>query len=572
MPDSGLAIVGKYRILDLVGEGAMGVVYRGVDTVLNRTVALKVMSESVARQQDLRDRFLREAQAAGSLQHPNVVTIYDFGEIDGHLFIAMEYVEGVDLERLLAAREPLTLQQRLDIGIDILTGLCYAHRHGIVHRVVKPANIRITEDGRAKVMDFGVAYLDSSKMTQTGMMMGTPSYMAPEQVVGGKITPATDVFAMGSVLYELLTGARPFEGNTLHNTLYKIVSEEPPPIREVMPGLPAALERIIRKALQKDPEQRYQDALEMADELAGVRAELDAENRTSSTVSLRRSVETAIASRVRERVRKRTVKVVAGLLLLASVVGSAVWLGTRDPAVPAPITMASADSAPVVSLPPASEPAGAAADTQRDTATRQLGSTETEVPARTATPSRQAAADAGAAAPRRTEPPPPAPRQEPRQEPRQIAPAPVTDTAIPAETARATPSIQLPRANVPVPQPPPAETNPVQAPEIPDSTLIGSAVASYARAIEAGDLAAIRRVYPSITAQQQQSFEQFFEATSELRVTFRLTNVSISGSTADARVMGEYAWQTTRGPQRQPVDFSATLRKDDDVWRFVSVR
>jgi serine/threonine-protein kinase len=261
MPDSGLAIVGKYRILDLVGEGAMGVVYRGVDTVLNRTVALKVMSESVARQQDLRDRFLREAQAAGSLQHPNVVTIYDFGEIDGHLFIAMEYVEGVDLERLLAAREPLTLQQRLDIGIDILTGLCYAHRHGIVHRDVKPANIRITEDGRAKVMDFGVAYLDSSKMTQTGMMMGTPSYMAPEQVVGGKITPATDVFAMGSVLYELLTGARPFEGNTLHNTLYKIVSEEPPPIREVMPGLPVALERIIRKALQKDPEQRYQDAL-----------------------------------------------------------------------------------------------------------------------------------------------------------------------------------------------------------------------------------------------------------------------------------------------------------------------
>jgi hypothetical protein len=123
-----------------------------------------------------------------------------------------------------------------------------------------------------------------------------------------------------------------------------------------------------------------------------------------------------------------------------------------------------------------------------------------------------------------------------------------------------------------VPQPPPAEPNPVQAPEIPDSTLIGSAVASYARAIEAGDLAAIRRVYPSITPQQQQSFEQFFEATSDLRVTFRMTNVSINGSSADARVMGEYAWQTTRGPQRQPVDFSATLRKDGDAWRFVSVR
>jgi hypothetical protein len=155
---------------------------------------------------------------------------------------------------------------------------------------------------------------------------------------------------------------------------------------------------------------------------------------------------------------------------------------------------------------------------------------------------------------------------------RQTAPAPATDTAIPAETARSTPSIQLPRANVPVPQPPPAEPNPVQAPAIPDSTLISSAVASYARAIEAGDLAAIRRIYPSITPQQQQSFEQFFEATSDLRVTFRMTNVSINGSTADARVTGEYAWQTTRGPQRQPVDFSATLRKDGDAWRFVSVR
>jgi serine/threonine-protein kinase len=134
MRDSGLAIVGKYRILDLVGEGAMGVVYRGVDTVLNRTVALKVMSEAVARQQDLRDRFLREAQAAGSLQHPNVVTIYDFGEVDGHLYIAMEYVDGIDLERMLAAHEPLTIHQRLDIAIDVLNGLSYAHRHGIVRR------------------------------------------------------------------------------------------------------------------------------------------------------------------------------------------------------------------------------------------------------------------------------------------------------------------------------------------------------------------------------------------------------------------------------------------------------
>jgi serine/threonine-protein kinase len=564
MPDSGLAIVGKYRILDLVGEGAMGVVYRGVDTVLNRTVALKVMSESVARQQDLRDRFLREAQAAGSLQHPNVVTIYDFGEIDGHLFIAMEYVEGMDLERMLAAREPLTLQQRLDIAIDILTGLCFAHRHGIVHRDVKPANIRITEDGRAKVMDFGVAYLDSSKMTQTGMMMGTPSYMAPEQVVGGKITAATDIFAMGSLLYELLTGARPFEGTTLHNTLYKIVSEDPPPIREVMPGLPTALEAVVKKALEKDPDRRYQDALEMADALAAVRAALDAENRTSSTVSLRRSVETAIAAQVKDRMRRRTIAVVAAMLLLAAVVGGAAWIGMREGSdadrialaepggdtleVRAPVT-SPAQPADDTAAPAAQQSGGPATISERSTAT-QPAATETQRPVQ-----------------RRPEAPPVV---QPRPQQRQVAPT--ADTNVPAETARALPPIELPRTPVTAPPPAPVVTNPVPAPELSDTTLIGHAVASYARAIESRDIAAIRRVYPAMTPQQQQSFEQFFDATSDLRVTFRVTGIAIAGSTADTQVSGTYAYQTSGRAQQQPVSFSATLRKDGGVWRFVAVR
>ena len=145
--------IGKYQILDLVGEGAMGVVYRATDSVLNRTVAVKVMSDAIARQGDLRDRFLREAQAAGALQHPTVITIFDFGEVENHLFIAMEFVEGVDLEQLLASRQPLTLQAKLDLAIDVLNGLAYAHKRGIVHRDIKPANIRITEEGRAKIME-----------------------------------------------------------------------------------------------------------------------------------------------------------------------------------------------------------------------------------------------------------------------------------------------------------------------------------------------------------------------------------------------------------------------------------
>ena len=201
MADASISAIGKYRIIELVGEGAMGVVYRAHDSVLDRNVAIKVMNESIARQDDLRKRFLHEAQAAASLQHPNVVCIYDLGESDGHLYIAMEFIQGVDLERLIELAEPLSLQARLDIIIDVLTGLSFAHKRGIVHRDIKPANIRVAEDGRAKIMDFGVAHLASSSMTSTGSILGTPTYMAPEQITEGKTSPATDIFAVGGVLY-----------------------------------------------------------------------------------------------------------------------------------------------------------------------------------------------------------------------------------------------------------------------------------------------------------------------------------------------------------------------------------
>src|SRR5689334_18441324 len=184
MTERHLTRIGKYEVECVIGEGSMGVVYRAIDPLINRRVAIKVMADAVAQDAGLRSRFLREAQAAGSLQHPNVVTVYDFGEVNDHLYIAMEFVAGEDLEALLARRAPLTLPAKLDIAIDVLTGLAYAHRHGIVHRDVKPANIRIGEDGRAKIMDFGVARLEQSNVTQTGMMVGTPSYMAPEQVTG----------------------------------------------------------------------------------------------------------------------------------------------------------------------------------------------------------------------------------------------------------------------------------------------------------------------------------------------------------------------------------------------------
>ena len=358
--------IGKYHILELVGEGAMGVVYKAHDSVLDRTVAVKVMNDAIARQDELRTRFLREAQAAASLQHPNVVSIYDLGEVDGHLYIAMEFVQGADLEALMREHEPLSLQEKLDIVIDILSGLAYAHKRGIVHRDIKPANIRIAEDGRAKLMDFGVAHLTSSKLTSTGASLGTPVYMSPEQITGGKATPATDVFAVGAVLYELLTGLKPFDAQTLQALFYKILTEKPTPIREVMPGLPSALDHIVEKAMAKDALQRYQSALDMANDLSGVRAMLSGPSYPSS-VSLSATVEHAIR-RSKQAARVRTVRreLVAGGVLVTVALVALAWsqLGKSDtrtptmvssatPAAKAADSVAGAPAAPAtVTLPP----------------------------------------------------------------------------------------------------------------------------------------------------------------------------------------------------------------------------
>src|SRR5256885_2878073 len=304
MADPKIPDIGKYHIIELIGEGAMGVVYKATDSVLDRTVAIKVMNESIARQEDLRKRFLHEAQAAASLQHPNVVSISDMGDVDGHMFIAMEFVDGVDLEKLLELGQPLSLQAKLDIVIDVLTGLTFAQRRGIVYRDFKPANIRVTEDGRAKIMDFGVAHLASSSMTSSGSLRGARSYMAPEQITEGKTSPQTDIFAVGGVLYQLLTLLKPFDAPSLQNLFFRIITEKPRRVSEVMPGLPPALDRIVEKAMAKEPADRYSSALEMANELSAVRAKLSGPAYPES-VSLTASVSSAIEM-ARKKTRNRT--------------------------------------------------------------------------------------------------------------------------------------------------------------------------------------------------------------------------------------------------------------------------
>src|SRR5690349_2224955 len=236
--------VGKFELHELIGEGAMGAVWKAYDSVIRRYVALKLLSRA-GRTADARDRFLREARAAGALQHPNIVTLYELGEADRQLFIAMELVDGSDLSSYIALREPLALERKLDIVIEVLQGLSYAHERGVIHRDIKPSNVRIASDGSVKIMDFGIARLQSAEVTGSGAIVGTPTYMAPEQITNGAITPATDLFAVGCVLYELLAYRKPFEGETVHRVLYQVLTTDPKPRRTIAVSIPAALELLL---------------------------------------------------------------------------------------------------------------------------------------------------------------------------------------------------------------------------------------------------------------------------------------------------------------------------------------
>jgi len=608
MTDPKIPDIGKYRIVELVGEGAMGVVYKAVDSLLNRTVAIKVMNDAIARQDELRARFLREAQAAASLQHPNVVSIYDLGEVDGHLYIAMEYVPGADLETIVKDKDaPLTLQQKLDVVIDVLTGLSFAHKRGIVHRDIKPANIRISEDGRAKIMDFGVAHLASSKLTSTGASLGTPSYMAPEQITGGKTTPATDIFAVGAVLYELLTGELPFDAASMQNLFFKILTEEARPVRELTTGLPTALERVVQKAMMKDGAARYQNALEMANDLSAVRASLSGPSHPAS-VSLSATVEHAIRhSRQTAAVKTRRrelagagVLVAVAILVLAgtqltrlrksddassddstverhdtTAAASSVPAGERTPAVAAASPTPAAAPTPVQPAPSVSAPAPAASAPKSDvTSARRRADSLARVAAARAQQQRQSKPAATERDTRAPVNPPTLPAPQTKSAPPlNVQPQPVTPpVTLPAPSVQQAQS--TPPRTAPAPVSPPTEA-PVAAPPPGPATAadVAPVFESYARAIEARDIAAIRRVYPGLTADQQRGFEQFFEAARKLDVTFRVASVEGSATTTEARVNGTYQYESSSGRvERQPVSFVATLRRDGSSWRLVSLR
>jgi predicted Ser/Thr protein kinase len=458
--------IGRYQILGELGRGAMGVVYRAQDPTIGRSVAIKTIKVAEltddAERGRLRERLFREAQSAGLLSHPGIVVVYDVGEQEDLTYIAMEFVNGPTLDKLLRAEEPPEPQVILNVLHQTAAALDYAHKKGIVHRDIKPANVMIDEDGSAKITDFGVAKISAShQLTQTGTVLGTPNYMSPEQVQGKPVDGRADQFSLAVVAYEMLTGEKPFQGEQLTTVLYKIVSEDPPPPQYLNPTLGFAVSMVLGRALSKDPAKRYPSCTEFVNALetalktkkgwralprgasqnvptavvgSGVlsarpRAYLDA---TASGQRKRRVLWRAIAAAL------VAMGVVAGLFFVAQ----KYLLGPSEPA-----ATAQQPAAPPV-VPPKPDTGGAAQVPPKAPATAETPAPETPAPE---TPGSEAPAPRQVEGPERQAPPPavkPSPARLPAELPLQITTSPAGATVVldndPAKTCASPCAFQVP--------------------------------------------------------------------------------------------------------------------------------
>ncbi len=282
-------IAGRYQVVKKLGAGAFGTVFKAKDKILGRMVAIKTIRlEGLAAAgtslDELINRFKVEAQVSAQLKHPNIVTIYDVGESSGMSYLAMEFIDGVGLDRVIASAGRLPIERAASLAAQVADALDFAHRNNVVHRDIKPANIMIEAGDRVKVTDFGIAKVTDSgdHLTMTGSLLGTPSYMSPEQARGAALDGRSDLFAVGAVLYEMLAGKKAFRGDSITGLIFKIITEEPPPIREFDPSFPDEIVRILAKSLAKTPEMRYQTGRDLADDLLAL-------TRPGSTPTLRQA-------------------------------------------------------------------------------------------------------------------------------------------------------------------------------------------------------------------------------------------------------------------------------------------
>lgn len=357
---------GKYRVIREIGRGAMGSVYLAFDTVLEREVAVKTISSTI-REEHLKERFIREARAAGKLCHNNIVTIYDFGVETDRLYIVMEYLEGRDLYQLIAERIPLDIVERLDIIRQICLGLDFAHKHGVFHRDIKPANIRILTDDTVKIVDFGLAVMQTSSLTQSGAFLGTPSYVAPERLQGDSGDSLSDQFSVGIILYELLTYHRAFEGDTISTIIYNVLNSEPRGLDPKILSRFPHLQTIIQKAIAKRPEQRYASLKEMADDISRLIERIKSQNftMTEPLIVAEQRMETAVIiqdTKVEEgrgsfikRKRLNSPLFIIIFLVVVAILGRLIWLALSSPTPKEPVPVATPSATLVFDVKPFAE-------------------------------------------------------------------------------------------------------------------------------------------------------------------------------------------------------------------------
>jgi len=376
-----ISSLGKYEIRREIGRGAMGVVYEGYDPFIKRVVALKTIRADQLASEDSENviaRFRREAQAAGRLSHPNIVSIYDFGEEAGAWFIAMEFIKGRELKECFEANERFTTASIVKIMSQILDALDYSHRQGVIHRDIKPANIFMLPDGSVKVGDFGIAHIEASNLTQVGAVMGTPAYMSPEQILGLPVDGRSDLFSAGVILYQFLTGERPFSGSAA-TTMQKVLKEDPLPPSSLNVQAPLEMDAIVRKALAKRPEDRFQTASEFADAIRATVPGMTITNADATLISpapaapiatvdktlVKHDAMTAIpapppvAVQPMQQAKSQTpmVAIIVGLTVI--VLGAGAWFTYQRQASERAHAGPDAPSQPVVSTAPASAPAAA---------------------------------------------------------------------------------------------------------------------------------------------------------------------------------------------------------------------
>jgi len=609
------AALGEYEVLAELGHGGMATVYLGHDLALDRKVAIKVLAPALLLMgEGMVERFKREARTAAALSHPHIIPIYAVKESDDVLYFVMKYVRGRALDAVIRDVGPLPIAMAQAILAQVSDALGYAHRHGVIHRDVKSANIMLDEDGWAVVTDFGIAkVVQAEGLTLTGVTVGTPTYMSPEQCDMREVTGASDQYSLGVVAYEMLTGHLPFKGDSTMSVMYAHFNQPPRPVTELRPDCPPNLGAGVMRMLEKDPSRRWpsmddvvavcgRPSLRHDDPVrremitlakAGASAHLLAQlNTPTSPIVLSRahSRRTAARSRAR-RVPKAWWGVVGAAAVAAGLWWLAPWRAGRPATTPtSPVSAARRDTAPRVAAseprpdtaarapvsappPPATrrrrEPPAVRAPAQpapaverQDTLVRSLRARALAAMSRAleagATPSDLARGDSvfkGAESL--------AARGQASDAMVQLA----TAASLWAEAERV--SRSRPPVGIPPAAPPPV-THPPADPRVEIKALIGD----YARALESRDLAEIRRVYPGLTSAEQAAFAQFFESVSDLKAGLTIDRLIIAGSSADAFVSGVYEYRDTRTGRgrRDTTSFRATLVQDSTGWHLTAIR